>query len=105
MYLDSASARADNQSAITMSAPWHIPYGRSVTLRGEVTGSGTISLYEGESLITTLTSGDGVFALKHLTSAQKPFPLHIVYTVGDNDAGGALLDAFEGSTGMLFMLK
>ena len=77
----------------------------SVTLRGEVTGSGALALYEGESLIMTLTSGDGEFALKHLTSAQKPFPLRVVYTVGASDAGGALLDAFEGSTGMLFMLK
>ena len=105
VYLDGAAARADNQSAITMTAPWHIPYGRSVTLRGEVTGSGALALYEGESLIMTLISGDGEFALKHLTSAQKPFPLRVVYTVGASDAGGALLDAFEGSTGMLFMLK
>ncbi|HQA38912.1 MAG TPA: choice-of-anchor Q domain-containing protein, partial [Kiritimatiellia bacterium] len=105
VYLDGAAARADSQSAITMSAPWYVPYGRSVTLRGEVTGSGTLTLYEGETPITALTSGDGAVTLKHLTAAQKPFPLRVVYTVGEGDTGGALLDAFEGSTGMLFMLK
>ncbi|HQQ92259.1 MAG TPA: hypothetical protein PLU38_10385, partial [Kiritimatiellia bacterium] len=73
--------------------------------RGEVTGSGTLTLYEGETPITALTSGDGAVTLKHLTAAQKPFPLRVVYTVGEGDTGGALLDAFEGSTGMLFMLK
>ena len=105
VYLNGAAALADGQSAITMSAPWYIPYGRSVTLRGEVTGSGTLTLYEGETPITALTSGDGAVTLKHLTAAQKSFPLRVVYTVGEGDTGGALLDAFEGSTGMLFMLK
>jgi len=105
VYLDGAAARADGQSEITMSVPWNIPYGRSVKLRGEVTGSGTLALYEGETLIITVTVADGAFALKHLSSAQRPFPLRAVYTVGDNDTGGALLDAFESSAGMLFMLK
>jgi hypothetical protein len=105
VYLDGAAARTNGQSEITMGVPWYVPYGRSATLRGEVTGNGTLVFYEGESLITTLTSGDGAFTLKHPTAAQKPFPLRIVYAVGDGDTGGAFLDAFEGSSGMLFMLK
>ena len=77
VYLDGAAARTNGQSEITMGVPWYVPYGRSATLRGEVTGNGTLVFYEGESLITTLTSGDGAFTLKHPTAAQKPFPLRI----------------------------
>ncbi len=105
VYLDGAAARTNGQATVEMTAPWYLPFGRTVRLRYEVTGTGTLALYEGVSLLGTATSANGYQTLKVETAAQKPCPLRFVYTVGTSDTGGVLLDAFEGTGGMLFMLR
>ena len=105
VYLDGAAALADQQAEVALSAPWHLPFGRTVTLRYEVTGNGTLSVYEGETLLATATSTDGYTVKKIATTVQKPCPFRFVYTPGAGDTGGAFLDAFEGSGGMIMLLR
>jgi hypothetical protein len=105
VYLDGAAALADGFAEVALAAPWHLPFGRTVTLRYAVTGNGALALYEGGTLLATATAADGPVTLKVATAAQKPFPLRFVYTPGAGDTGGALLDAFEGSGGMILLLR
>jgi hypothetical protein len=105
VYLDGAAALGDGQAEIALAAPWHLPYGRSVNLRFEVTGAGTLTLYEGATPIAAAGAADGCVTLKHTAAAQKPFPFRAVYAVGGGDTGGAWLDAFEGSGGLLLLLR
>jgi hypothetical protein len=105
VYLDGAAARADGFAEVALAAPWNIPYGRTVTLRCQVTGTGALALYEGETLFASATAADGAATLKVTTAAQHPFAHRAVYTPGADDTGGALLDAFQGPGGILLLLK
>lgn len=105
VYLDGAAAQADGFSSVGMTAPWNVPHGRTVWLAYAVTGTGTLGVYDGETLIDEVDQTDGQIALKYTTAVQNPFPLSFVYTAGTGDTGGALLDAFEGTGGLIIMLR
>jgi len=105
VYLDGHAAQTNGQSTVGMTAPWYLPVGRTVKLHCTVTGNGTLALYEGETMIGTATSADGDVELKVRTAAQNPCPLRFVYTPGTGDTGGALLDTFENTGGILMMLR
>ena len=105
VYLNGAAALIDQQAEVALAAPWTLPFGRTVTVRYEVTGNGILTVYEGETLLATATSVDGYTTQKISTAAQKPCPLRFVYTPGAGDTGGAMLDAFEGSGGMIMLLR
>lgn len=105
VYLDGNAARTNGQATVEMTAPWYLPFGRTIRLHYEVTGTGTLALYEGANLLGTATSANGYQTLKFETAAQTPSPLRFVYTIGSSDTGGALMDAFEGTGGTLFLLR
>ena len=105
VYLDGAAARTNQQATVEMVAPWQLPpYSRTVYLSSEVTGNGSLSVYEGAGLIDTLTVADGYQTLKY-TALQNPCNLRFVYTPGTGDTGGALLDGFEGTAGLILLLR
>jgi hypothetical protein len=104
VYLDGAAALADQQATVAMTASWQIPFGRTVLLSYEVTGNGTLALYEGAALIGTATAAAGPVTLKYATAAQTPCLLRFVYTPAAGDPGGALVDAFAGTGGLLLLL-
>jgi hypothetical protein len=104
VYLDGVAAQTNQQTTVTMTAPWQIPFGRTVYLSFAVTGNGALVLAEGETQIGSATFLDGTVTLKYKALAL-PCNLRFVYTPGANDTGGAWLDAFEGSGGMLFLLQ
>ncbi len=105
VVLDGAAARTNGQTGVSLTVPWSLPYGRTVFLSYEVTGNGTLSLYEGETLFETATAAAGPVTRKYTTAAQKPFALRAVYTPGAGDTGGAWLDAFEGTGALLLLLR
>ena len=104
VYLDGAAARTNQQAAVEMATRWAIPFGHTVTLGFQVTGNGTLALYEGATTIGTATSADGAKKLKY-PAAQNPAGFRFVYTPGTGDTGGALLDGFEGTGGLLILLR
>ena len=69
----------------------------------EVTGNGTLSLYEGIPLIVAADLADGYQTLKY-KALQKPLRMRAVYTPGVGDTGGSLLDNFESTGGLLILL-
>ena len=94
----------ETQAAVEMATRWAIPFGHTVTLGFQVTGNGTLALYEGATTIGTATSADGAKKLKY-PAAQNPAGFRFVYTPGTGDTGGALLDGFEGTGGLLILLR
>lgn len=104
VYLDGHAARTNQLAAVSLTAPWQIPFGKTVYLSFEVTGSGTLSLYEDETLITTAQLADGYQTFKY-RAIQNPCPLRAVYTVGAQDTGGAILDDFKDAGGMILFFK
>jgi len=104
VYLDGHAARTNQLATVSLTAPWQIPFGKTVYLSFEVTGSGTLSLYEGETLITTAQLADGYQTFKY-RALQNPCPLRAVYTVGTQDTGGTILDDFKDAGGMILFFK
>jgi len=104
VYLDGAAARTNQQAAVEMATRWAIPFGHTVTFGFQVTGNGTLALYEGATTIGTATSADGAKKLKY-PAAQNPAGFRFVYTPGTGDTGGALLDGFEGTGGLLILVR
>jgi hypothetical protein len=104
VYLDGAAARSNQLATVELTAPWPLPFGPTVLLAFEVTGSGTLSLYEGAGLIGTATVADGPRTLKY-KSLQNPCALRFVYAAGVGDLGGALLDGFKGAGGMTLLVR
>jgi hypothetical protein len=104
VYLDGNAARTNVQATVELAARWAIPFGHTVTLGYLVTGNGTLALYEGTTPIGMATSADGAQMLKH-PAAQNPAGFRFVYTPGNGDTGGALLDGFEGAGGLLLLLN
>ena len=105
VYLDGHAARTNQQATVEMVAPWQLPpFSRTVYLSSEVTGNGTLAIYEGAGLIDTVTVADGYQTLKY-TALQNPCNLRFVYTPGTGDTGGALLDGFKGTAGLIILLR
>lgn len=103
VYLDGAAALYHGQNMVEASLRWNLPAGNTVYLSFEVVGNGTLSLYEGASLIVAADLADGYQTLKY-KALQKPLRLRAVYTLGVGDTGGSLLDNFESSGGLLILL-
>jgi len=104
VYLDGYAARTNAQASVALAASWSIPYGKTVTFDCLVTGNGSLSLYEDETVIATVTSVDGQQTVKYRV-AQTPSAIRAVYTPGTGDVGGALLDNFDSTGGLLLMLR
>ena len=56
-------------------------------------------------MIDSAVSSDGAVTLKYRTAEQNPTPLSFIYTPGTDDTGGAWLDDFRGTGGMILLLR
>jgi len=104
VYLDGAAALSNGQNTVEASLRWNLPAGNTVYLSFEVTGNGTLSLYEGATLIVAADLADGYQTLKY-KALQKPLRMRAVYTPGVGDTGGSVLDNFESTGGLLILLQ
>ncbi len=104
VYLDGAAARTNAQASVSLAASWAIPYGMTVTIACEVTGNGTLALYEDNTVIATLTAADGLQTVKYRV-ARNPSAIRALYSPGTGDTGGALLDNFDSKGGLLLMVR
>jgi len=105
VYLDGAAAQTAGLDNVSITTPWYVFNGRTVSISFQVTGGGTLAIYEGETLIDEIMQQDGAVTQKYATSNQDPSPLRFVYTVVENETGGAILDAFENLGGMLLIIR
>lgn len=70
----------------------------------EVTGNGTLEVYEGTTLALSTDAGDGAQNIEHRTS-NDPCNLRFVYTPEPGDTGGVILDAFDLQRGLLIIVR
>ena len=103
VYLDGRAARTNAQTLVALAASWAIPYGKTVTFDCQVTGNGSLALYEDETVIATLTSADGQQTVKYRV-ARNPSAVRAAYTPDVGDTGGALLDNFDSTGGLILMV-
>ena len=103
--LDGEAALTYDQDSVEMNMVWPIPGAlHSFTYNAEVTGNGTLQVYENTTLILTADLNDGLQNLKHST-VQNPSNLRFVYTPETGDTGGAVLDAFDLNSGLLIIIN
>lgn len=79
----------------TLKAKYRLPF--------QVTGTGTLTLKAGDEIVGTYTAADGA---QTLTYKNKVYgnDLAFAYAPGENDAGGALLDAQSGGVSGLMVI-
>lgn len=79
----------------TLKAKYRLPF--------QVTGTGTLTLKAGDEIVGTYTAADGA---QTLTYKNKVYgnDLAFAYAPGENDAGGALLDAQSGGVSGIMLI-